>query len=127
MFNKEEHVKVSNEEEFVEASKTMTVFIPIPVTVVNDLVYCPDVYVPKGAKKVKLDWEMVTPGWEILGIHGLPYPMFTDKAKDGYDYKCKDKNNNDEIEDYEYTIIVGSTETKKVVVLDPTVRNGGVQ
>jgi hypothetical protein len=116
-----------NEEKVVLASEVMTTSATMPVTVENGLVVCPDTTVPKGAKKVKLDWEMVTPGWEILGVHGLPYPMFTNKAKDGYDYKCKDKNNNAEETDYKYTIIVGSTTTAEVVTLDPTVRNGGIK
>lgn len=86
-------------------------------------VTCPNTVVGEGQKKVKLDWEMVTPGWEILGVHGLPYPEFTDKAKDGFDYKCKDKNNVKV--DYKYTVIVGSTTTPEVLLLDPTIRNKG--
>jgi hypothetical protein len=86
-------------------------------------VTCSDTDVPKGTKKVKLRWEMVTPGWEVIGIHGLFYPEFTFKAKDGHDYKCKDKNSVPE--NYDYTVIVGNITTKEVLTLDPTVRNGG--
>jgi hypothetical protein len=118
----------------VEASVVATYSATMPVTVVNDVVLCEDTVVPQGAKKVKLDWEMVTTGWEILGIHGLPYPMFTNKAKDGYDYKCKDKNNNKPLKDYKYWIIVGKVvpegddlpQKGAVLLLDPTIRNGGL-
>jgi hypothetical protein len=88
------------------------------------IVTCPDTYVGQGQKKVKLEWEMITEGWEILGIHGLPYPEFIDKSKDGIDYKCKDKNKTEK--NYKYTIIVGSTTTEEVLVLDPTIKNGGI-
>ena len=115
-----------NEESAVKASVAGTWSATMEVTVVDGKPVCSDTDVPEGAKKVKLDWEMVTPGWEILGIHGLPYPMFTNKAKDGYDYKCKDKNNNNGVKLYKYTIIVGNTTTKDVILLDPTVRNGGI-
>ena len=116
-----------DKEKAVVASEAGTWSATMEVTVVNGEPVCKDTDVPEGAKKVKLDWEMVTPGWEILGIHGLPYPMFTNKAKDGYDYKCKDKNNNVGEKDYKYTIIVGDTTTKVVVSKDPTVKNGGIK
>ena len=86
-------------------------------------VTCPDADVPYGQKNVKLRWEMVTPNWEIIGIDGLYYPEFIDKSKDGYDYKCKDKNPIEQ--DYKYTIAVRHTTTNKQVLLDPTIRNGG--
>lgn len=86
-------------------------------------VTCPDTFVEKGQKKVKLSWEMITEGWEIIGVHGLPYPVFVDQAKDGLDYKCKDKNSS--VKDYKYTVIVGSTTTADVLMLDPTIKNGG--
>lgn len=122
-------------ENSVLASVATTTSATMPVTVVNGVVSCPDTNVLEGAKKVKLDWEMVTPGWEILGVHGLPYPMFTNKAKDGYDYKCKDKNNNKPVKYYKYWIIVGKVfsedeplpEESAVLVLDPTIRNGGLK
>ena len=123
-----------SENPVVASVATMT-SATMPVTVVNDVVSCPDTHVLKGAKKVKLNWEMVTPGWEILGVHGLPYPMFTNKAKDGYDYKCKDKNNNKPLKDYKYWIIVGKVFTEDeplpedksaVLLLDPTIKNGGL-
>jgi hypothetical protein len=86
-------------------------------------VTCPDTSVEKGHKNVKLRWEMITEGWEIIGVHGLPYPIFVEKGKDGLDYKCKDKNSSKT--DYKYTITVGSTTTADVLVLDPTMTNGG--
>ena len=55
----------------------------------------------------------------------MPYPVFVDKAKDGLDYKCKDKNNNITETHYKYTVIVGSTTTAEVLMLDPTIKNGG--
>jgi hypothetical protein len=89
----------------------------------NRTVTCPDTDVGKDQKKVKLDWEMVTPDWEILGLHGLNDLEFTEKKKNGIDYKCTDKNS--EEKDYPYTIIVGNTKTKEVILLDPTIKNGG--
>ena len=68
---------------------------------------------------------MITEGWEVIGVHGLPYPVFVDKDKDGFDYKCKDKNSS--VADYKYTVIVGSTTTPEVLLLDPTIKNGGNQ
>ena len=95
----------------------------IPVEVIAGQVECPSTDVLKGHKKVKLMWEMVTPGWEIIAIHGLFYPVFTKKNKDGDGYKCKDKN--PAVHHYDYTVVVGSITTKEVLVLDPTIRNGG--
>jgi hypothetical protein len=90
-------------------------------------VTCPDTYVGQGQKNVKLRWEMKTEGWEVIGVYGLTDPVFVDKAKDGIDYKCKDKNDNSSETDYKYTVIVGNPETKKVASLDPTIKNGGIQ
>jgi hypothetical protein len=120
---------------FVEASLAETWSATMLVTVTDGKGSCLDTNVPLNAKKVKLYWEMVTPGWEILGVHGLPYPMFTNKSKYGYDYKCKDKNNNPPYKDYKYWIILGQVvpegdplpEESAVILIDPTVRNGGVQ
>jgi hypothetical protein len=80
-------------------------------------------------KNVRIEWEIATGDevegeWEIIGVQGLPNHVFTEKAKDGYDYKCKDKNKIKK--DYKYTIIVGCTTTDEVVLLDPTIRNGGI-
>ena len=86
-------------------------------------VKCPDTDVGKGQKKVKLRWEMITDGWKILDVHGLSYPVFVDKSKDGFDYKCKDKNSSKA--EYKYTIVVGNATTELVLLLDPTIRNGG--
>ncbi len=88
-------------------------------------VTCPDTSVEKGHKNVKLRWEMITEGWEIIGVHGLPYPIFVEKGKDGLDYKCKDKNKESSPTDYKYTVTVGSTTTADVLMLDPTITNGG--
>jgi hypothetical protein len=108
----------------VFAADTATYSATMEVEVIGGVVTCPDTDVAAGQKKVKLSWEMVTEGWEIIGVHGLPYPEFTKKAKEGYDFKCKDKNKNKQ--DYKYTIIVGSTSTAEVLLLDPTIRNGGI-
>ena len=114
--------------EEVSATGTANIEAVMPVHVIDhgEGVYevtCPDTNVLEDQKKVKLIWEMKTTGWEILGIHGLPYPVFTKKSKDGLDYKCKDKNPT--LTDYDYTLIVGRTEEKLVLLLDPTIKNGG--
>ena len=89
-------------------------------------VTCPDTEVGQGQKNVRLTWQMQTDGWEIIGVYGLTGPMFVNKAKDGKGYTCKDKNNNIGSKLYKYTVIVGNEETKEVVSLDPTVKNGGI-
>jgi hypothetical protein len=113
----------------IEVSSIDTVYAAtMPVEVLpgegeDYYVTCPDTSVEKGHKNVKLRWEMITEGWEIIGVHGLPYPIFVEKGKDGLDYKCKDKNSS--MTDYKYTVIVGSTTTADVLMLDPTITNGG--
>jgi hypothetical protein len=88
----------------------------------NRQVTCEDADIELGKNNVKLEWE-INSGWEVLGVHGLPSDVFSEKAKDGFNYKCKDKN--EVVGDYFYTIIVGSTTTKEVAILDPTIRNRG--
>jgi hypothetical protein len=88
-------------------------------------VTCPDTEVPHGLKKVRLWWEMNTAGWKILAVHGLFNPVFPDKSKDGHGFKCKDKN--PVADEYNYTVVVGNTTTKEVLLLDPTIKNGGSQ
>lgn len=120
---------MSNSNNGVSSIDTANYVATMPVEVLRgegkDYYYvtCPDTIVKEGQKKVKLRWEMITEGWEIIGVHGLPYPVFVDKAKDGLDYKCKDKNSS--MTEYKYTVIVGSTTTEKVIELDPTITNGG--
>jgi hypothetical protein len=120
----------------VGASLAETWSATMNVTVTDGVGSCPDTNVPLDATKVELYWEMVTPGWEILGVHGLPYPMFTNKSKDGYDYKCKDKNNNPPHKAYKYWIILGQVvpegdplpvESAAVILIDPTITNGGLK
>ena len=114
-------------ENAVSSSETKSYAATMPVEVKEKdkggyYVTCPDTKVPRN-REVKLRWKMKTKGWEIIGIHGLNYPVFVHKAKDGIDYKCKDKNSIED--DYEYTLIVGSTTSADVVILDPTIKNGG--
>lgn len=96
----------------------------------NRTVTCPDTEVGEGLKKVRLDWEIVNntedgSEWEVIAVHGLFHPEFTNKSRDGHDYKCIDKNKKKK--DYKYTVVVGSTTTAEVASLDPTIRNGGVK
>jgi hypothetical protein len=100
-------------------------FMPVEVKGGGTYVTCPDTNIPKDLKKVRLWWEMKTPGWKILAVHGLFNPVFPDKSKDGHGFKCKDKNIVKD--DYKYTVVVGSTTTSKVLLLDPTIKNGGSQ
>jgi hypothetical protein len=123
-----------NEENFVKAIDLNNWLATMEVKITGDKdnreITCDSTDVLEGLKNVRLEWEIVTGEevegeWEIIGVQGLPNNVFTEKAKDGYDYKCKDKNRI--MMDYKYTIIVGCTTTAEVLVLDPTIRNGGLK
>jgi len=123
-----------NSEVYVEATSANNWLVTMEVKVTGKdredrVVTCDNTDV-KNLKNVRIEWEIVTGEevegeWEIIGVQGLPNHVFTDKAKDGYDYKCKDKN---KIKgEYKYAIIVGCTTTDEVHVLDPTIKNGGLK
>jgi hypothetical protein len=117
----------SNPISAANAAATFSAAMPVEVSGEpgNRTVTCPDTVVEKGLKKVRLDWEVLTEDWEVIGVHGLFYPEFTNKSRDGDDYKCIDKNRHEK--DHKYTLVVGNTKTDEVVLLDPTIRNGGVK
>lgn len=90
----------------------------------NETVTCPDTSVPKGQGNVVLNWDMISPNWEITGMEGLPDSEFKGKSKKGgTGYKCTDKN--DAAQDYRYKIEVTNTSTGRKIYHDPTIRNGG--
>lgn len=90
----------------------------------NETVSCPDTDVTQGQSNVVLNWTMVTDGWEISGLDGLPDSEFTGKQKKGgTGYKCTDKN--DAVANYPYTIEVTHPPTGRKLYHDPTIRNGG--
>ena len=80
-----------NEENAVKAvtDPNWKAIMPVEVTggKNNRTVICGDTDVPEGLPKVTLEWEMVTEGWEIIGIHGLSDPEFTLKSKNGKGFK----------------------------------------
>ena len=123
---------MTNSNNWILAGTATTYSAAMVVTVSGDpgnrTVTCPDTDVPKGLKKVKLDWEIVNDTldgseWDVIGVHGLFHPEFHNKSRYGNGYKCIDRNKFKK--DVKYTVIVGSTTTAEVAVLDPTIRNGG--
>jgi len=98
--------------------------VTVTGTAPDEVVSCPNTDVPKGNGNVVLNWNMVTAGWEITGMDGLPDTEFTGKQKNGgTGYKCTDKNDNSQ--NYSYTIEVTHTTTGRKLLHDPTIRNGG--
>lgn len=90
----------------------------------NETITCPDTDVAKGQGNVVLNWNMISAGWAITGLDGLPDSEFKGKSKKGgTGYKCTDKN--DAANNYSYTIEVTHTPTGRKLYHDPTIRNGG--
>jgi hypothetical protein len=116
---------MKNLEKKVVTGYAGTMEVKVTGTAGNYEATCLDTYVPKGQKKVKLNWEMVTPGFKITGLTGLDEGVFKGKGKKGTGFKCTDENL--VAKDYEYSIEIAEISTEKKVLLDPTITNGGLE
>jgi len=123
------HVKLIREEflsTFPVTVKDSTPPMHVVVSGRPEKATCRNTYVVKGHHDVLLKWEVVTPGWEIIAITGLPGNVFKHSESNGTGgWQCQDTNREKEPTDYVYTGKVRKIGTDVEVDLDPTVRNGG--